>query len=453
LIPAAGASHPLRTGLYLGTDGAADDLAYTRARAAGTSMVRLPVRWSEIAPKVPSNGFQAADEADPAYRWVSIDAQVELAAAHGLQPLLTVYEPPAWAESKPGPQRTGAVDADAFAKFGAAIATRYDGNHGEPRVQYWEVWNEPNVNIYLSPQFAYGKPASPAAYRTLLNAFANAVHRVLPGNVVVAGGLSPFTVNSGSTVTIGPLRFMRALLCMSGGAHPHATCHTRVEFDAWSSHPYTSGGPTHSAINPNDVSLGDLPKMRNLLDAAYKAGQIASSARPGFWVTEFSWDSSPPDPKGVPLALHARWTEEALYRMWQAGVSVVIWLQLYDDVFPGSPLQAGLYFRSGGGTSIRPKPALTAFTFPFVAYLNGNRVSLWARTPLGQSKSVVIERRVGSTWKHVVTVRADGFGIVEKTIGGRFTKTDRLRARIGQTSSLAFSLTQPPDRSLNPFGT
>ena len=457
VVPAASASHPLRTGLYLAQTAAdSDALSFERAANAGTSIVRLRVQWSTVAPAAPPDGFDAANPDDPAYDWSAIDAEVALADEQHLQALLTVYDAPSWAESGSGDRSTGGagVSASAFAAFATAIATRFDGSHGHPRVRYWEAWNEPNVNVYLTPQFSQGQPASPAAYRQLLNAFADAVHSVHPGNLVIAGAQSPFTVRTGSTVTIGPLSFMRSLLCMSAGAHPRPTCHTRVDFDVWSHHPYTSGNATHHALNPNDVSLGDLPKMHALLDAAYAAGHIVSAGPPGFWVTEFSWDSSPPDPKGVPIPLHARWTAEALYRMWLAGVDVAIWLQLYDGPFPATSAQGGLYFYPGPSDAIaRPKPALTAFTFPFVAYLASGGVSVWTRTPGGKPGTVVVERKVGAGWRRLAVLRSDRFGIVQKTITGTFTGKDWLRARFGAVHSLPFSLTQPPDRFLDPFGT
>src|SRR5207248_10179685 len=130
-----------------------------------------------------------------------------------------------------------------------------------------------------------------------------------------------FTSEYGLT-SAAPLRFMRALLCMSKGATPRRTCTNRIAFDAWAHHPYTSGGPTHHALRPDDVSLGDLPEMRSLLDAAWRAGSITARHAPQFWVTEFSWDSDPPDPKAVPAQLEARWVAEALYRMWQSRISV-----------------------------------------------------------------------------------------------------------------------------------
>jgi len=455
LAPAASATHPLQTGLYLGSSSAVDNLAYTRARAAGTTIVRIPVVWSDIAPAAPSARFGATNPNDASYNWAALDAQVGLAVAHHLEPLLSIYHAPTWAEHGSGDKSTGAVgvSASALGDFATAIATRYDGTDGQPQVRYWGAWNEPNVNVYLSPQYAHGAPASPATYRTMLNTFAAAVHRINARNVVVAGDLSPFTVVRGATVTIGPLEFMRELLCMSVGDHPHATCNTKVDFDVWAHHPYTSGGPTHKAFNPNDVSLGDLPRMHALLDAAYAAGHIVSHGTPGFWVTEFSWDSSPPDPKGIPLALHARWTAEALYRMWQAGVDVVIWLQLYDDPFPADAAQAGLYFLPTASGAARPKPSLTSFTFPFVAYLASGGVSVWARTPWGRPGTVVVQRKVGSAWRSIATMRSDRFGIVQGKIAGQFTKKDWLRARVGGKTGIPFSLTQPPDRFVDPFGT
>jgi hypothetical protein len=449
VVPSASASHPIQTGVYLSGAGPSP-LVYEQAQAAGATIDRIAVRWDSVAPSAPPPGFNPRDPDDPAYNWSAVDAEVQLAAAHGLEPLLTLYEAPRWAETGPGDLSGGAsrVDPTAYGDFAAAAAARYDGSHdGLPRVRYWQAWNEPNVNVYLAPQFAYGAPTSPTLYRAMVNAFADAVHAAQPGNLVVAGGLSPFTVVRGATMTIGPLRFMRELLCMSSGPHPKPTCRVRVDFDIWGHNPYTSGDATHKAANPDDVSLGDLPRMRSLLDAAYAAGHIASRGRPGFWVTEFSWDSNPPDPHAVPLALHARWTAEALYQAWRSGASVLIWLQWRDAPYPSSSFQSGLYFIDG-----RPKPALAAFRLPFVAYTRPHGVYVWARTPSGRPGTVVIERRVGAAWKPVATVRADRYGIAQRTLTGTYTQQDFLLARVAGAVSVPFSLRQPPDRQVDPFG-
>jgi hypothetical protein len=209
------------------------------------------------------------------------------------------------------------------------------------------------------------------------------VRRVHPDNVVVAGGLAPFRDISGYVLAQdknwAPLSFMRELLCMSKSLKP--TCKTRVTFDVCAQHPYTSGSPTHSAALPNDVSLGDLPKVRRLLRAAQRPGHIASHGPARFWVTEFSWDSSPPDPKAVPMDLLSRWVAEALYRTWSNDVELVTWLMLRDDPLNGGLLQSGLWFRGATVQDDKPKPILEAFRFPVVAFPRRSKVSVWVARP------------------------------------------------------------------------
>ena len=69
-----------------------------------------------------------------------------------------------------------------------------------------------------------------------------------------------------------------------------------------------------------------------------------------FWVTEFAWDSNPPDPGGVPLALEGRWVADALHRVWAAGVSLVTWFSLRDQPLRTSAYQSGLYLRGSGAS-------------------------------------------------------------------------------------------------------
>jgi hypothetical protein len=131
----------------------------------------------------------------------------------------------------------------------------------------------------------------------MVNAVADAVHAVDASNLVVAGGLDPFGhVKTKNQVwySIRPLAFMRSLLCLSKGTHPHATCDDPVRFDAWSHHPYTYGGPFGHAKLVDDVELGDLPRMRALLKAGVRLGHVVSAHPVQFWVTEFGWDTNPP---------------------------------------------------------------------------------------------------------------------------------------------------------------
>jgi len=315
------------------------------------------------------------------------------------------------------------VSASALGQFATAITTRYSGSFEQlPRVRVWLVWNEPNLSRYLAPQLSGERLVGAIRYRSMVNAFAKAAHAVHPDNVVVAGLVAPFTFRRDP----GPLRFLRAFLCMSAGKKPRPTCFARVQLDTLSVHPYTSGGPRHRAFKPDDVSLGDLPEVRTLLQAAVRAHHIVSSRPVRFWVTEFSWDSKPPDPQGVPLKLQSQWVSEAVYRAWRAGATLFTWYLLVDKARP-SPFQSGLYFQ---GSSWIPKPALTAFRFPFVALRQRQRTFVWGRAPGGKPDTVVVEKSVKHGWKRVVSVRTNQFGIFSRTLPLRLPVSGFMRARI-----------------------
>jgi hypothetical protein len=309
-------------------------------------------------------------------------------------------------------------------------------------VANWEAWNEPNIGPSAL------KAGAAAWYRELVNRFAAVVHSVHSDNVVIAGSTSPFE----TTNAIAPLHFMRDLLCIAGGEKPRPTCSNRTHFDVWAHHPYTSGGPTHQAVRGDDVSIGDLPEMRRILDAALRAHHVISNRKVRFWVTEFSWDTKPPDPKGVPLGLQTRWTAEALYRMWSAGVSLVTWFRIRDDPSATSYYQSGLYFRGSSVAKDWPKPTFHAFRFPFVAFGSGDRVFVWGRTPDGARGRVAIQQVVSGEWRTLGLLATDRYGIFSRIY--RTARTTPLRAQLvnGSDASVPFSLQVPPDRVYPVFG-
>jgi hypothetical protein len=267
-------------------------------------------------------------------------------------------------------------------------------------------------------------------------------------NSVIGGGTAPFTTRAGKPTSWGPgpLLFLRDVLCLSKELKP--TCHAKVEFDIWAHHPYTSGGPMHHANNPDDVSIGDLPRMKAVLDAGLASGHLVTRQKLRFWVTEFSWDTNPPDPNAVPIKLETRWVSEGLYDMWKAGVSLVTWYSLEDKPLSSSYYQSGLFFVNG-----KPKPSLQAFRFPFVAYPNGKRVDVWGRTPSSHRGSVVVEQQFGHAWRRLRTVTSNAFGIFTASLATN--GKGPLRALlVGSRNDVSqpFSLEEPPDHFYRPFG-
>jgi hypothetical protein len=421
-------------------------------RSAGATFVRLAVPWSAVAPPAPPIGFVASDPTSPGYAWGGLDAEVTAAESAGLTPILDIEAPPAWANTiLPSAGNAGTPDISDLGDFATALAIHYDGvTPGAPVGHVFEVWNEPNVSLYLNPVKAN-------VYRAMVNAVANAVHAVDPANLVVAGDLDPFghpKSKKQKWYSVAPLAFMRSLLCLSKGPHPHVTCHNAVHFDVWSHHPYTFGGPFGRAKLPDDVELGDLPRMRALLKAGVRLDRVVSTRPVQFWATEFGWDTYPPRKHAASLALAARWTAESLHQMWLSGVSLVTWFLIQDYPSP-SPFQSGLYFHSASLEEAQPKPGLTAFRFPFVAYLDKKTVSVWGRDATSDQELVTVQRRHGKSggWRTVARIRSNASGIFLAKLRLKATKKDWLRAvAAGSGKSLAFSLKRPKYPRIGPWG-
>ena len=450
-VSSATAAGPLRTGVVDPVHFASSserDRSFDRVRAAGGTIVRLVLNWNAVAPATRPPGFDASNPSDPAYSWSAFDAQVRAAAQRGLDPIVTIVFAPRWATRSAG-SSTYRPDPAALAAFAEAAARRYSGVGAFPRVRYWQVWNEPNRDHFLTPQYAAGRMASARMYRAMVEGMAAGVHRADSSNRVVAGGLAPL----GRARNPAPLAFMREMLCVSRALA--RTCDLRanpIDLDIWSHHPYTSGGPLHRANGRDDVALGDLPEMRRVLRAAVRAGHIRSrGSGVGFWVTEFSWDSNPPDPQALRASLHQRWVAEALYRMWQNGVTAVVWWRVQDDPLRGAgatPYQSG-FWTTGG----RVKRSVVAFRFPVVALRRSRGVYVWGRTPAGRPGAAAIEIRTGRSWRRLGTVRTNGHGIFSRTFPTAIRRGS-VRARLVGTraASLPFSLRYVGDRYVNPFG-
>jgi Cellulase (glycosyl hydrolase family 5) len=444
-------TQPLRTALFdLVNLRGAKPWAFTMTANAGAQYVRLLVRWSSIAPAVPAPDFDASDPTSPGYSWDALDATVDAAEGAGLTPILDIVSTPKWAYRKrPKGPNEGTPKAAALGQFARALSTHYDGQNGLPLVHVFEIWNEPNLSLDLGPVKA-------SSYRGMVNAAAASLHAVDPANIVVAGGLDPFGHQKNKHQawnSVAPLAFMRSLLCLSKGTHPHATCRDKIHFDVWSHHPYTFGGPFGKAETPGDVELGNLPQMRALLRAAVNDHHVVSTHSVQFWVTEFAWDSKPPRRGAAPMALASRWTAESLWQAWRSGVSLLTWFGL-EDQSGASPYKSGLYFHAKSLESARPKPVLTAFRFPFVAYLHKTAVYVWGRDATSADARVTIQLRHGKhgSWSTVGYVDTNSNGIFQATMKLKATKQDWLRAVApGSGKSLSFSLTRPRAPHIGPF--
>ena len=452
---------PLRTGVsYVYGN---EPLEFEHVKSTGAQLAQTPLRWSAVAPNTEPAQWSPESPADPNYDWESVDLWVMHAVQAGLTPVLQVRGAPSWAQRCPTLISHDAPckpDPTALAAFAKAAARRYSGHfEGLPRVRYWQGLDEPNLSLFFNPQFEGGKPVSPRLYRKLINAFYSAVKSVDRSDLVLAGGLGPIAIPQ---YTIGPMRFARLMLCMTGRQRPHPTrghCEGGVHFDIFDIHPYTTGGPTRQG-GKDDVELGDIAKLQALLAAADRAGRIHGKfKRTPLWITELSWDSNPPDPGGLPMSIESQWTSEALYRSWRAGVRDFFWFSLVDfEPEPGVPfsetLQSGLYFWAPTLSEDQPKEVLYAFRFPFVAFHRKDGLFFWGRTPTSEGGKVAVQVEKGGHWRSAFVARADSHGMFTDVLPSQYGRSKRgaVRARYLRENSLPFPMRRVGDFRQPPFG-
>ena len=444
---AAGLTRGISDAAYFNhPDPAVRSLGLARARRAGAGYVRVHLGWSYVARREPGGPGEARDPGWPGYDFDYLDRVLREIDAAGLVPLVTVRGAPEWAEA-PGRWRfaaagTWAPSPAAYGDFAAAAAERYSGRFPDPlrpgatlpAVRHWQAWNEPNLPRYLQPQWvASGRrwlPYAPAHYRRMLNAFGDGIRSRNPRAVIVTAGTAPLGDPDG-TGRMGPVRFWQSFFCLGRPPRPTRTrCPDPPRFDALAHHPFSVGDPDAPRRPITDASVADLHRLVTLLRTAERSGRAPGGRHP-LWVTELNWSSRPPLRSGLAAAQQQRFVARGLYRLWAAGVRTAIWHFISDRRdLPHRP--AGLWRRDG-----RAKPALRAFSFPFVVVRETRRrARVWGLLPRPGRRMVAIERRRGHRWVRAGRARVSASG----TIRGRIAVRGRplLRARAGRTASAAW---------------
>ncbi len=335
--------------------GAADRAERVQASAnLGASMMRLYVQWEVAAPTRPTN---PTDPLDPAYNLADVDEAVRNAQASGLQVMITLSGTPRWAN---GGKRANTMPTrlSDFRDFARAMASRYSGKQTDlPFVRFWTIWNEPNLQTFLSPQFKGRKSIAPANYAKLAAAGYAGIKAGSPRAKVAIGETSARGRDRripGVSDTHTPGTFARLV----------AKANKRLKFDAWAHHPYPSNPktkPSQKMAWPN-VSLTSLPKFNKSLRTWFKR-------KVPIWVTEYGHQTKPQDRFGVPYKTQAAYIKQSIGIARQYSfVQMFVWFVFRDD--PGQPWESGLYTASGaakGGSPAAFRSAARALDAPVVA--------------------------------------------------------------------------------------
>jgi polysaccharide biosynthesis protein PslG len=301
--------------------------------ALGLEVVRVTVYWNRTE----------LDQGE--FNWRRSDRLLRALRARGLDPVVTLWGTPDWANDGNAPN-VAPVRAVDFFRFARAAAERY------PYVRYWTIWNEPNKIVWLNP-------VSPRTYVTrILNPGYQGIKAANPG-ARVAGGV---TAPRGGKGGVAPVDFIRAL--DRAGAR----------LDAYAHHPYPdypgdtpfTGGCDHCKT----ISMSTLERLLREVGRAFPRASI--------WLTEWGYQSDP-DPFGVTKETQARYIAEAARRVFAAPRVEMLIYYLFRDEPDLGRWQSGLETVDGDA-----KPALQATMLPLTQVSRkGTRTKLWGQVRPG----------------------------------------------------------------------
>jgi hypothetical protein len=357
----------------------------------GAKLVRYTVDWRQVARRKPR---RAVNPADPAYDWSRTDAVMRGLRAHRIGVLVTLYGTPSWANGGKGANGLPGSKYS-LAAFAVAVAKRY------PWVRLWEIWNEPNLRRFL-------KPNSPRLYvRRLLNPTYAALHHLRSGNRVAGGATSPRRTPSG----LSPVTFMRGM----------RAAHARL--DAYSHHPY----PVTRGERPNGfarnvckyckgvLTLANLPVLLREVRREFGAKRI--------WLTEYGYQTNPPDRSGVSRRVQAQYVAEAALRAKRARFVDILIHFVVKDERRLAGWQSGFFTISGA-----VKPAFNSFMLPIAqAARRGSRTTIWGQVRPGSGRRVYkLQRFARGRWVSVAHLRlTDTRGTYTRVVRAR--RGDRFR--------------------------
>ena len=427
----------------------------------GVDRVRMFLGWASIAPGDNSSHeprFDATNPASyPAASWSRFDTIVRDAKADRIAlDVMLGGPPPLWAAGKgrPKPSKSGDThpywkpNAIDFGQFVAAVGRRYSGHYTPPgtskalpRVDFWSIWNEPNLGINLAPEMT--RPYStievaPLYYRKLVAAAWTALHATgHGGDTVLIGELAPAGSQAqgapGLYAEMPPLEFLRALYCaapdyqplrgqaaVERGCPPTAAGSARFAaqnpglFDATglADHPYafTSLPPnTRTPNEPDYATLAALPTLETTLDRLQRL--YGSHTQLPIWSTEYGYITNPPNPQyTVSPALAAKYINWAEYISWKDPR-----VRSYDQYLLADSSAQG--FASGLETPTgAPKPAYAAYVMPLflpaTTTTKGSALEVWGDVrpaklvPAHARAPVQIQYRPasGGSWRTTATV-------------------------------------------------
>ena len=356
----------------------------------GARIMRYTVRWDWVARECnPATRGNAADMNNPCYAWGYLDEIVRKADRKGLKVLFSIYGTPGWLFGGRD-NYTGTTDAEFnafvahYAAFSEAVATRFDGRHGLPRVEQLTIWNEPNGSFF-QPRVVGGQLVGPARYAKVYDTAARRIKAVDSTLRVAPGPTAPHSAS------LPPYTFAQGVLpLLNQWGSP---------IDGWAHNAYTGRqSPLRNTIKKPYIGLGNVGDLTALMD------QYGVSKGKPIWITEFGYQTSGGQ-KAIEVEEQPPLVADALYFAWlQPRIETFIWYQLHDDAYT-SPydFMSGLYYEKDkqcdGTLCAKPGAAMYRHTIWTSTRNRLGRVTLWGQGRMQPSATRLFVKKPGQEWQ------------------------------------------------------
>jgi hypothetical protein len=227
-----------------------------------------------------------------------------------------------------------------FGNFMQAMATRYNGRQPVPgygqrvTARHFEIWNEPNLQLFFRPQYRGRTPISITNYGKLVKAATPKIKRGNRSAQVIIGVTGP--KGKSDRTGQGTIDWMRGLRAQN------------LPFDHYSQHIYPAAGPRQAT--PAIPSWSTIPTLLRELD------QFKNGRKRKMYITEAGYTTATTPFRKVRVTFAQQRTY--LQQIWslptvqQPRIPAIVWFNLQDN--PAWP--AGLLTFNG-----TRKPSYAAF--------------------------------------------------------------------------------------------
>ena len=245
------------------------------AQGAGLGWAKQEFAWAEIEP------LRKGEFVDPVTQqssWAKFDEIVDLLRSHGLQVIARLDRAPAWARLADTRPETPPTNFQDFGDFVYAFVQHFGG-----RVQYIQIWNEPNIYPEWGEQ-----AVDPAAYVRMLQMAYERAQEADPDVYVLSAPLAETLgephPQEGKWRSMPDLDYLEAMYQAGAKGYFDILSANAFGFDRLPTDP-----PDAKVLNFRRVEL-----QREIMDRNGDAGKAV-------WFNEYGWNAAP-----------ASFTEEAL---------------------------------------------------------------------------------------------------------------------------------------------